>query len=95
MPSRVSIHTSSYLVREFYRREALSPASTISLSELPHPLRMALRRLLQRQVVQEVRPGYYYLDGPAFERYWGARAKAIGVFLVLVLVLLAARLLWG
>ena len=68
MLSRLSIHTRSYLVREFYRRDALAPTSAIPLRELPFTLRMALGQLLQRRIVHEIRPGYYYLDGPAFGR---------------------------
>lgn len=84
------IHKQNKYMRIFSNRNAVDEMHPIALSEVGIRRRFIFRRMEDRGVFVECRPGYYYMDLDAMERFrMNRRIKAIaltGVFMGIALI---------
>jgi hypothetical protein len=87
----VIIRKEKDLVAHFRSTGAQNAESARTVSELGVEESFVWRRLIDRAVIREARPGAYYLDEPSWEALQNSRRR-MAIMVILIVVLLAVVL---
>jgi hypothetical protein len=80
------------VVEHFRQAGAISPSRAVSLEDLHERHSVGLRRLRDRAVIREAKPGHFYLDDEVWEAVGRTRRRASVAVLALIVLLIIAVL---
>ena len=83
------------VVEHFRQAGATSPSRAVSLEDLHERHSLGLRRLRDRVVIREAKPGHFYLDEEVWHALGRTRRRVSIAVLALIVVLIVAVLAVG